>query len=99
MTAEFDNIGGLKVGAPVTMAGVRIGQVTAIRFDPSDYKAVVTLRIDPQYNQIPDDSYASIQTPGLLGAKYIGISAGGSDTFLKNGSQIQLPSRRSCWRT
>ena len=46
------------------------------------------MRIDPQYNQIPDDSFAAIQTQGLLGGKYIGLSPGGSDTYLKNGSHI-----------
>ena len=51
--AEFDNIGDLKVGAPVTMAGVRVGEVAGIRFDSKDYKAVVSLRIDLQYKQIP----------------------------------------------
>lgn len=88
VTADFDNIGDLKVGSPVTMSGVNVGEVTAIRFDPKIYKAVVGMRIDSQYNQIPDDSYASIQTQGLLGGKYIGISPGGSDTYLKNGSNI-----------
>src|SRR5215831_1958850 len=88
VTAAFDDIGDLKVGSPVTMSGVRLGQVSGIRFDPKDFKAVVTMRFDPQYNQIPDDSYASIQTQGLLGGKYIGLSPGGSDTFLKDGSHI-----------
>jgi phospholipid/cholesterol/gamma-HCH transport system substrate-binding protein len=88
VTAEFDNIGDLKVGSPVTMSGVRIGEVSGIRFDSRVYKAVVSMRIDNQYNQIPDDSFASIQTEGLLGGKYIGISPGGLDTFLKEGSRI-----------
>src|SRR5271170_5052335 len=66
VTAEFDNIGDLKVGSRVSMSGVRVGEVTGIRFDSKDYKAVVTLRIDPQYNQIPEDSFADIQTEGLL---------------------------------
>jgi phospholipid/cholesterol/gamma-HCH transport system substrate-binding protein len=88
VTAEFDDIGDLRVGAPVTMSGVRLGEVSGIRFDPKDFKAVVTMRIDPQYNQIPDDSFASIQTQGLLGGKFIGLSPGGSDTFLKNGGHI-----------
>jgi len=88
VTAEFDDVGDLKVGSPVTMSGVRLGEVSRIHFDPKEFKAVVTMRIDPQYNQIPDDSYASIQTQGLLGGKYIGLSPGGSDTFLKNGSNI-----------
>lgn len=89
VTAEFDNIGDLKVGSPVTIGGVRIGEVSAIRFDSKDFKAVVSLRIDPQYKEIPEDSYASIQTQGLLGGKYIGISPGGLDTYLKDGSRIE----------
>jgi phospholipid/cholesterol/gamma-HCH transport system substrate-binding protein len=88
VTAEFDDVGDLRVGSPVTMSGVRLGEVSAIRFDPKSFKAVVTMRIAPQYDQIPDDSFASIQTQGLLGGKYIGLSPGGSDTFLKNGSHI-----------
>jgi len=88
VSAEFDDIGDLKVGSPVTMAGVGMGAVISIRFDSRSYKAVVVMRIDPQYNQIPDDSYASIQTQGLLGGKYIGISPGGSETYLKDGSTI-----------
>jgi phospholipid/cholesterol/gamma-HCH transport system substrate-binding protein len=88
VTAEFDNIGDLKVGSPVTMAGVRMGEVTGIHFDSHAYKAVVAMRIDSQFNQIPEDSYASIQTQGLLGGEYIGISPGGLDTYLKNGSNI-----------
>jgi phospholipid/cholesterol/gamma-HCH transport system substrate-binding protein len=88
VVAKFDNIGDLRAGSPVSMAGVRIGDVESITFDPQDYKAAVTLRIDPQYSQIPDDSDASIQTQGLLGGKYVGISPGGSDMFLKDGSNI-----------
>jgi phospholipid/cholesterol/gamma-HCH transport system substrate-binding protein len=88
VTANFDNIGDLKVGSPVTMAGVSVGEVESIKFDPKAFQAVVGLRLDTQYNQIPDDSFASIQTQGLLGGKYIGLSPGGSDTFLKNGAHI-----------
>jgi phospholipid/cholesterol/gamma-HCH transport system substrate-binding protein len=89
VTADFDNIGDLKVGSPVTMSGVRIGEVSGIRFDSTIYKAVVSMRIDPQYNQIPEDSFASIQTEGLLGGKYVGISPGGLDTYLKDGTNIE----------
>jgi phospholipid/cholesterol/gamma-HCH transport system substrate-binding protein len=87
--ADFDNVGDLKVGSPVTMSGVSVGNVVGIRFDSRLYKAVVSVRIDPQFNQIPEDSFASIQTQGLLGGKYIGINPGGSDTYLKDGSQIE----------
>ena len=89
LSAAFDNIGDLKVGSPVTMAGVRIGEVDGIRFDPKEFKAVVGLHISKQYNEIPDDSFASIQTEGLLGGKYIGFSPGGSDTYFKDGSRIE----------
>jgi phospholipid/cholesterol/gamma-HCH transport system substrate-binding protein len=88
VTANFDNIGDLKVGSPVTMAGVSVGEVEAIRLDPKTYQAVVGLRLYPKYNEIPDDSFASIQTQGLLGGKYIGLSPGGSETFLKEGAHI-----------
>jgi phospholipid/cholesterol/gamma-HCH transport system substrate-binding protein len=90
VVAEFDDIGGLKVGAPVTMAGVRVGQVNAISYDSSVYKAHVKLIIDRQYDHIPDDSDAAIQTSGLLGANYIALSPGGSDTFLHAGSELQF---------
>lgn len=90
VTAEFDNVGDLKPGSPVTMAGVRVGEVEAIRFDPQSFKAVATLRIQREFNQIPDDSDASIQTQGLLGGKYVGIGPGGSDTYLEDGSRIEL---------
>src|ERR1700758_4121258 len=89
VSAEFDNTGDLKVGSPVTMAGVRVGEVEGIHYDSKAYKAVVSLRIDPQYNQIPEDSFASIQTQGVLGGKYIGISPGGLDSYLKDGSRIE----------
>ncbi len=88
VTAEFDNIGGLKVGAPVTMAGVSIGEVDAIGIDPQDFRARVTLGIDKRYSQIPDDSNAAIQTAGLLGANYVAITAGASEQNLHMGSQI-----------
>jgi phospholipid/cholesterol/gamma-HCH transport system substrate-binding protein len=90
VTAKFDNVGDLKVGSPVSMAGVRIGRVEAISFDPNDYRAVVALNIESAFDRIPDDSDASIQTQGLLGGKYVGIGPGGSETFLADGSQIEF---------
>jgi phospholipid/cholesterol/gamma-HCH transport system substrate-binding protein len=88
--AKFDNIGDLKVGSPVSMAGVPIGRVARIDFDTKEYKAVVDLRIDARYNQIPDDSDASIYTQGLLGGKFIGLTAGGSETYLKDKGHIDF---------
>jgi len=90
VTAKFTNIGDLKPGSPVTMAGVRIGRVESIKIDSKDYKAAVVLRIEDQYSEIPEDSDASIQTAGLLGGKYVGIGPGGSETFLKQGGQIEF---------
>ena len=90
LVAKYENIGSLKVGAPVSMAGVTVGRVDAISFDQTVYKAVVKLRISPQYNRLPDDSDASIMTAGLLGGQYIGVTAGGSDVYMKNGDQFVL---------
>ncbi len=88
LTAKFENIGGLRVGAPVSMSGVKIGQVEGIDFDNSEYKALVAMRIEPKYDKIPDDSDASIFTAGLLGGQYIGIGVGGSETYFKDRDQI-----------
>jgi phospholipid/cholesterol/gamma-HCH transport system substrate-binding protein len=90
LKARFTNIGGLKVKAPVTMAGVRIGRVAAIQFDQERYQALVTLAVDGRYKNIPDDASASILTSGLLGEQYIGIEPGGSEAYLKDGGEIQL---------
>jgi len=90
VTARFDNVGDLKVGSPVTLAGVRVGRVQSIGFDPAEFKAVVSLSLDRKFDKIPEDSDASIQTAGLLGGKYVGIGPGGAETYLKDGSQIDF---------
>jgi len=90
LIAKFDNIGDLKVGAPVSMSGVEIGRVMNISFDQKDYKAVVLMRINARYHQIPTDSDASIYTQGLLGGKFIGLTAGGAETYLKDKDQIDF---------
>ena len=90
LSAKFDNIGDLKVGAPVSMSGVEMGRVTKITFDSKEYKAVVTMRIDAHYDKIPTDSDASIYTQGLLGGKFIGVTAGGAETYLKDKDQIDF---------
>ncbi len=90
--AKFDNIGGLKVRSPVKMAGVKIGQVSAIDFDPTSYRAEVTLKIDRRYDKIPTDTSAKIFTAGLLGEQYISLEAGGDDHYLKPGGEITLVS-------
>ncbi len=90
VTAKFDNIGDLKVGAPVSMSGVEVGRVVSIDFDEKEYKAVVKMSLNARYNQIPTDSDASIYTQGLLGGKFIGLTAGGSDTYLKDKDEIDF---------
>jgi phospholipid/cholesterol/gamma-HCH transport system substrate-binding protein len=86
--ARFENVGSLKPRAPVAMAGVTIGRVTSIEFDPNQLDAVVRFVIDAQYDQIPEDTDASILTAGLLGSQYIGLQAGGSDIYLEEGSEV-----------
>lgn len=86
--ARFQNVGSLKRRAPVSMAGVTIGRVTGVAFDGESLEAVVTFVIDEQYDKIPDDSDASVLTSGLLGSQYIGLQPGGSDLYLKDGSEI-----------
>ena len=90
VTAQFENVGTLKVRAPVSMSGVTIGRVTAIEFDSRSLQANVTFIIDQTYDQIPDDSDAAIQTSGMLGSQYIALQAGGSETSLQDGSEIQF---------
>lgn len=90
ISARFDNVGGLKVRAPVSVGGVRVGQVSAIDFDSETYQAVVKMRIEKRYNTLPDDSSASILTSGLLGEQYVGLDPGGSEEHLQNGSELEI---------
>ncbi|MEM1189405.1 MAG: outer membrane lipid asymmetry maintenance protein MlaD [Pseudomonadota bacterium] len=90
LTARFDNVGGLQVRAPVTVAGVRVGRVSDIEFDPERLEAVVTLQIASRFDRLPNDSDASILTSGLIGAQYIGIGAGGMDEYFQNGDEFEF---------
>lgn len=89
VTAQFDNIGGLKVRAPVKSAGVVVGRVSSISFDDKTYEATVTLGLDKRYT-FPKDTIAAILTAGLLGEQYVGLDAGGSDKKLAAGDKIQI---------
>ena len=89
VTAKFDNIGGLKVRAPVKSAGVTVGRVTGIALDTKSYQGTVTIEIE-QGLEFPDDTSAKILTSGLLGDQYIGLEPGGSDKNLKAGGQIKM---------
>lgn len=87
LEARFDNIGGLKVRAPVKSAGVVVGRVADIRFDQNDYVAVVAMTVDGRY-QFPRDTIAAILTSGLLGEQYIGLSVGGDTQMLQGGATL-----------
>lgn len=91
LSAQFTNIGGLKVKAPIRSAGVLVGRVTDIHLDPKNYQAVVTLSIDKRYHFSRDVS-AEILTSGLLGEQYIGLTQGGDPDNLQAGEQITLTS-------
>lgn len=90
VTADFENIGGLKPGSAVTMAGVRIGRVRSIEINPDTFEAKVTMRIGNDFGNIPKDSSASIFTAGLLGEQYIGLTPGGEEGTLKEGDTIKF---------
>ena len=87
LEARFDNIGGLKLRAPVKAAGVVVGRVESVRLDAKTYEAVAALRIDREY-EFTKDTIASINTSGLLGEVYIGLAAGGDSAMLKDGDRI-----------
>jgi len=88
--ARFENSGGLKVKSPVSAAGVKIGQVSSISFDPKTYQSVVQMNINAQYNTIPTDTSASIYTAGLLGEQYVNLDPGGSEEYLHQDSAIEI---------
>jgi len=87
LQARFDNIGGLKARAPVRSAGVTIGRIASISFDPQTYQGVVKLEIDRKL-EFPRDTSAKILTAGLLGDQYVGLEPGGDDTDLAPGANI-----------
>jgi phospholipid/cholesterol/gamma-HCH transport system substrate-binding protein len=89
LNARFDDIGGLKVRAPIKSAGVTVGRVKAISFDGKSFQGHVTMELDSDV-QFPTDTSAKILTSGLLGDQYIGLVAGGDDKNLKDGDAIKL---------
>jgi phospholipid/cholesterol/gamma-HCH transport system substrate-binding protein len=86
--ARFDNIGGLKVRAPVRSAGVTVGRVTAIELDAKTYLGVVRMEVQRAY-QFPKDSSAKILTAGLLGDQYVGLEPGADEKVLAAGDVIK----------
>ena len=88
VTADFNNIGILKVRSPVKIGGVKIGEVTKIRLNKITFKAIVSMQINHRANNIPTDSSAQILTAGLLGSNYVSLTPGFDDTYLQNASEI-----------
>lgn len=87
--ARFANAGGIHPGSSVLMSGVTVGRVETVRMDPSDFSAIVILKILSSL-KLPSDSMASIKTSGLIGDKYVALSPGADETFLPAGSRITL---------
>ena len=85
--AKFTSASGLREGAYVEIAGVTVGKVKKITFDPDSFLAVVDISL-PNSITVPDDSIASIRTAGIIGDKFMKISAGGSDTNIEAGMEI-----------
>ncbi len=88
LVAKFENIGGLKVRAPVKSAGVMIGRVTEISYDTNNHEAVVKMLINSNYH-FPKDTNANIFTSGLLGEQFVGLEAGGDSKMLDNNDKIE----------
>lgn len=90
VAARFDHVGDLKVRAPVSLAGVKIGRVESIVADPVDFQAVVMLRIDANFDKLPADTGAIIESSGLLGGKHVALEPGGDTEVLHDSDEILL---------
>ncbi len=90
VTAHFENIGGLRPRAKVTLSGVVVGRVKEISYDKESFRAIITMTLNSDIDYLPEDTQASIYTSGLLGEQYISLEPGAEDEVLKNGSSITL---------
>ncbi|MBB5014909.1 outer membrane lipid asymmetry maintenance protein MlaD [Rehaibacterium terrae] len=90
VTARFSNIGELRVRAPVKIGGVTVGEISRIQLDPQTFEAVLTLKIDSAYSDIPVDTSAAVFTSGLLGERYVALAPGGDPEPLRDGDEIVL---------
>lgn len=90
ITARFTNVGDLRERAPVKIAGVPVGLVDTIRIDPMTFEAIVGMRIDTRYDEVPLDTSAAILTSGVLGDRYVGLEPGGAMEFLQNGDELVI---------
>lgn len=90
VSALFNNIGGLKVRAPVKISGVVVGRVVGINVDPRTYQARVSMTVFKEFDDLPIDTSGAILTSGLLGDQYIGLMPGADEEYLKDGDQLDL---------
>ncbi len=89
LIARFDNVGGLKMRAPVKSAGVTVGRIESILFDDKNFQGLVKMDIDRRY-RFPADTSAKILTSGLLGDQYVGLEPGADEKELNPGDTIKL---------
>lgn len=88
ISARFTNVGDLRGRAPVKIGGVTVGLVESIRLDPVSFEALVEMEIDSRFDEIPNDTGASVLTSGILGDRYIGLEPGGSPEMLQDGDEL-----------
>lgn len=88
ISARFSNIGDLRKRAPVKIGGVTVGLVESISLDPVSFEALVAMEIDSRFDEIPNDTGASVLTSGILGDRYIGLEPGGSPDLLQDGDEL-----------
>lgn len=87
LTARFDTVTGLRLGAPVEIAGVKVGTVDNVHLDEKKFEAVLEMRIEP-YIKLPKDTIASVRTAGILGDKFIKLTPGADTEHLADGDVI-----------
>lgn len=87
LTARFNRVDGVSVGADVRLSGVKVGTVSAVGIDKTTYLAKLTLSVDPTV-KLPDDSSARVASDGLLGGAYVALEPGGSAEMLASGGEI-----------
>lgn len=88
VTASFNSISGLKEGASVEIAGVKVGKVTGIRLDNDEYEAEIALEINKDV-RLQEDSIAAIRTAGIIGDRFVNIKPGGSDIYVEDGDELE----------
>jgi phospholipid/cholesterol/gamma-HCH transport system substrate-binding protein len=87
LTARFDRVDGVAVGADVRVSGVKVGSVTGLTLDPSDYFVRMRFSV-PATLKLPEDTVATITSDGLLGSRYLKLVTGNADEMIAPGGQV-----------